>query len=263
MSKAGPNDDTAVAFLQGLVKGVTVCMTIRSIFWACLFLYVGYDKDTSNFCTHNVITLKSSTGLWESDPITDPSGMLGPDGHIVSWFRVLGIGQVVATLFNVGFFFRLTLGRLLAMLLHVKTVFHSTVVLAVILSGEHIFQFVHMVLGVRLYLSGIPQECIDFKMGNNTAYTFLVYISFANLVLYSAAAFFVCAAGLIACYRMCHLDPTQRTSLWHHLVDSWRNSPEPKATPATSAKVDIVHSKTPSVFELDKSKHEKTPVSKF
>jgi len=236
MSREDQHDDATFAFLQGLVKGVTVCMTIRSVFWTCLFLYVGYDQDTSNFCTQNIITLKTSTGHSESGPIADPSGMLGPRGHIVSWFRIIGIAQVVATVFNVGFFFRMAIGRVLAKVTKVRAVFHSTIVLSVLLICDHIFQFVHMVLGFRLYLSGIPQECIDFKMGNNTAYTFLVYIAISNIVLYSAVVFFICTAALIGCCRIRHLGNTERTSLLYHLADSWRNSPESTDPRETSSK---------------------------
>jgi hypothetical protein len=200
-------------------------------------LYVGYDQDTSNFCTQNIITLKTSTGHSESDPIADPSAMLGPRGHIVSWFRIIGIAQVVATVFNVGFFFRLAIGR----------------VLAILMICDHIFQFVYMVLGFRLYLSGIPQECIDFKMGNNTAYTLLVYISISNIVLYSAVVFFICTAVLIGCCRMCHLGHTERISLLYHLVDSWRNSPESTGTQETSSKLSSTNPKTLGLFDKVKS----------
>jgi hypothetical protein len=253
MSKEDQRDNATSAFLQGLVKGVTVCMTIRSIFWTCLFLYVGYDQDTSNFCTQNIITLKTSTGHSESDPIADPSGMLGPHGRIVSWFRIIGIVQVVATVFNVGFFFRLAIGRVLAMVIKVRAVFQSTIVLAILMICDHIFQFVHMVLGFRLYLSGIPQECIDFKMGNNTAYTLLVYISISNIVLYSAVVFFICTAVLIGCCRMCHLGHTERISLLYHLVDSWRNSPESTGTQETSSKLSSTNPKTLGLFDKVKS----------
>ena len=201
--------------MRGFWDGVVICLIIRSIFWACLFLYVGYSEGTSNFCTQNVIPLKSSSGLSESDPIQDPLGMLGPGGHIVSWFRVIGVVQVVVIVLNLGI------------------VYFNPVIHAILMICDHIFQFVYMAVGINLYISGVPHECVDFKMGNNVAYTFLMYISISNIFMYSILALFICIAALIMCYRVESLE-NKGDAILHLLFKSWGNSPESSDMSMTS-----------------------------
>ena len=193
--------------MRGFWDGVVICLIIRSIFWACLFLYVGYSEGTSNFCTQNVIPLKSSSGLSESDPIQDPLGMLGPGGHIVSWFRVIGVVQVVVIVLNLGI------------------VYFNPVIHAILMICDHIFQFVYMAVGINLYISGVPHECVDFKMGNNVAYTFLMYISISNIFMYSIVAFFICIVAFVVCYHVGSSEDKGNPIL--HLINkTWGNSPE-------------------------------------
>jgi hypothetical protein len=128
------------------------------IFGAILCLYVGYS-DTQHLC--------SNTVLFQNKLILDPDSLLGPSGHIITWFRISGITRAVFV------------GLQPIILYHKKFI-------SALLSLYLLFAFGMSIYGlVLIFGEKMPQQCVDYQMGNNFAYIVLYFICIWDLIIYT------------------------------------------------------------------------------
>jgi hypothetical protein len=128
------------------------------IFGAILCLYVGYS-DTQHLC--------SNTVLLQNKAILDPDSLLGPSGHIITWFRISGITRAVFVVLQPIFLNRKKfVGGFIS--LYLLFAFGMSIYGLVLIFGEK-----------------MPQQCVDYQMGNNFAYIVLYFICIWDLIIYT------------------------------------------------------------------------------
>jgi len=139
------------------------------VFGAILCLYVGYS-DTQHLCPNTV--------LFQNKHILDPDSLLGPSGRIITWFRISGITRAVFV------------GLQPIFLIHKKFLVGFISLYVLFAFGMSIYGLV-LIFGEKM-----PQECVDYQMGNNFAYIALYFICIWDLIIYTFLGIFV--VGVLA-----------------------------------------------------------------
>ena len=144
------------------------------ILGAILYMYIGYS-DTQNFCSKDITFTKVNGIITESAPILDPDSLLGSSGNIILWFRICGIARVVIVMLHL-----------------LSSTTSSKGILSSLMSLYVLFVFGTSVYGLHLIFGQeMPQQCIDYEMGNNLAYVVSYFVCILDLIMYSIFALFV------------------------------------------------------------------------
>ena len=154
------------------------------IYGTILCLYVGYS-DTQHLCVNKLTYTKSNNAIFQNQPILDPDSLLGPSGHIITWFRICGITRAVL----------IGLKSFSVKYPNILTFFSSLHVL---------FLFGMSIYGLQLIFGEkMPQECVDYHMGNNFAYIALYFMCIVDLIIYTLLGLIVAGIACAFTISMC------------------------------------------------------------
>jgi len=170
-SKVTPDETCTERYAKSAGKGI---VSTNWILGAIIYMYIGFS-DTRNFCGKDITFTKVDGIVTENPLILDTDSLLGSSGSIILWFRICGISRVVIVILQL-----LSLTK------------SNTSVFATLMSLYLLFVFGMSVYGLHLIFGKeMPQQCIDYEMGNNLAYVVLYSVCIIDLIMYSLLALFV------------------------------------------------------------------------